>query len=407
MSDVKKDPELREEIMALPVFDTHNHLKGGEDLSARDFWTIGHYFWFKRELQAAGYPRNADALPEDARAKAFIGALDKARNTAWNQAVRRSMVELFGIELKDVASIAALNRRIAETHADANWPKTVCDRAGLAALTIGGLEKQPFGRIAERVLPVPNFNPFDAKSVQRFLAAGDRKAAIGEAVAEVRGRLDAFKAQGIKTLRVPWTFRKGTGLITDVPELTATGNTEDRIQHYLAHALFEELDKRRFHLQIFLGVEQPTPGYKQRSDAQRTYPRNDTDRVVEMHDIFNRYSDCTFELINAAELSSLDLVQAARIFTNVYPGGLWWFAFRPSIYRLNMQYRMEGLPACRATFVATDARCIEWAYIKTMLVKRLMAEFFEDQIARGWIDRETALATARSWLHDTAAGLYL
>lgn len=407
MSSAKTGPEMREQIMALPVFDTHNHLKGGEDLSARDFWTIGHYFWFKRELEAAGYPRNADALPEDARAKAFIEALDKARNTAWNQAVRRSMTELFGIELKDVASIAALNRKIAQTHADANWPKTVCDRAGLAILTIGGLEKDVFGRIADRVLPVPNFNPFDERSVRRFLTAGDQRAVIGEAVSDVRGRLDAFKAKGVKALRVPWTFRKGNGLITDVPALAAASNTEEQILQYLSHALFAELDKRRFHLQIFIGVEKPTPGYKPRSDADRTHPRNDTDRVVEMHDIFDRYSDCTFELINAAELSSLDIVQAARAYTNVYPGGLWWFAFRPSIYRLNMQYRMEGLPACRATFVATDARCIEWAYIKTMYVKRLMAEYFEDQVGRGWTDRETALATARSWLHDTAAGLYV
>jgi len=45
--------ELRETILGLPVWDTHTHLAGGR-LPARDFWEIGHYFWFLLELKAAG-----------------------------------------------------------------------------------------------------------------------------------------------------------------------------------------------------------------------------------------------------------------------------------------------------------------------------------------------------------------
>jgi len=56
--------------------------------------------------------------------------------------------------------------------------------------------------------------------------------------------------------------------------------------------------------------------------------------------------------------------------------------------------------------IATDARCIEWAYIKTVFVKRLLAEFLCDQVRRGWLDEPAALAAARWWLHDTAEGLY-
>jgi glucuronate isomerase len=397
---------LRGKIMALQVFDVHNHLRGGERLAAKDFWDIGHYFWFKRELEAAGYPRTAEDLPEPERARAFIKALDRARNTAWNQAVRAAMKELFDTELVDEASISALNAKIAATHADPEWPKKVCRLAGLAALTIGSTDTAGYGSVSDIIRPAPSYNPVRRGELERVAEADDQKRAFSELVGKVRERLDEFQRAGIRAMRAPWLFEPGDGLITDVPELKPAGNTPEQLKHAMAHAFFKELDARRFHLQIFLGVEGPKPGYKPRTKAHRSRPVNDTSRIVAMHEIFDMYADCTFELINAAELSSLDIVQAARAYTNVYPGGLWWFTFRPSVYRANMQYRMEGLPACRSTFVATDARCIEWAYIKTMYVKRLMAEFLCDQVERGWLDEDSALSTAQWWLHDTGAGLY-
>jgi hypothetical protein len=398
--------KLHDRIMALPVWDTHNHLRGGDRLAAKDFWDIGHYFWFRRELEAAGYPRNADELPEDARAEAFIQALDLARNTAWNQAVRRSMKELFGIELTDAASIEALNRRVARTHRDPQWAKQVCERAGLAKLAIDSLDTARYGSIADRVRPVPIYDPLSKGGLQRLVEAKNQKQAVDKAVAEIRERLDEYEARSIRALRVPWLFEGGDGLVTDVPKLARTGNAERQVKQFVAHAFFRELDRRKLHLQIFVGVEPPTPGYKPRTKAHGHRPVNDTARIKRMHDVFDQYAGCTFELFNAAELSSMDLVQAARIYTNVCPGGLWWFTFRPSVYRANMQCRLEGLPACRATLIATDARCIEWAYIKTMLVKRLLAEFLCGQVRRGWLDEKSALSAARWWLHDTAAGLY-
>jgi len=88
------------------------------------------------------------------------------------------------------------------------------------------------------------------------------------------------------------------------------------------------------------------------------------------------------------------------------PGGLWWFNFRASTYRETMRYRLEALPASRCTLLASDARCIEWVYCKTLVVKRLLAEFLSDQLERGWLDQDTALYVAREWLHDAAARLY-
>ena len=105
------------------------------------------------------------------------------------------------------------------------------------------------------------------------------------------------------------------------------------------------------------------------------------------------------------ELNNLDVVQAARIYRNVQAGGLWWFNFRRSTYEQTLHYRFEALPALRSSIVATDARCIEWCYTKSMLVKRITAEFLSDRIDRGWIDTSDAIGVAKSWLHDSAERL--
>lgn len=52
---------LCDEIMRLPVIDTHTHLVG-DKLNAADFWEIADYFWLNQELQSAGYPADADQL---------------------------------------------------------------------------------------------------------------------------------------------------------------------------------------------------------------------------------------------------------------------------------------------------------------------------------------------------------
>jgi glucuronate isomerase len=117
-------------------------------------------------------------------------------------------------------------------------------------------------------------------------------------------------------------------------------------------------------------------------------------------------SRIAFELVSGAELAALDLVQAARIFPNVYPGGLWWFNFRVSTYRANMQFRVEALPAPRAFLVASDARCVEWLYGKVLYVKRALTDFLWDQIQRGFLDRETTLYVARQWLYYGPRALY-
>ena len=392
--------ELIEEVLTLPVWDTHNHLEGSETLAAQSVWDFGHYFWYRRELEGVGYPwlDEAMALPEGERAEAFVRACHLGRNTAWGRAVRQTLHDLWGARITDADSLLALSARIAETGQDAGWAREVCGKLNVRAITVSRVTDNGIAEIGDLLFLMGSVR-LPRGDALAALAAGPG-AAVERAAANLAAQVEALVAEGRRVVRTD------PPASTAVPELRDEGSSSEAVEQFLRHALFQALDDHRCHVQIFIGVMPPTPGYEARTKAHRTYALNDPARVPAMHDVFDRYAGVTFELVTGANLSNLDIVQAARIYPNVAPGGLWWFNFRPSTYRETMQYRLEALPASRCTLLASDARCIEWLYCKTLLVKRLLADFLHDQVARGWLDHEAALYVAREWLHDAAARLY-
>ena len=394
--------ELAQQVMSLPTWDTHNHLEGSETLCAQTFWDFGHYFWFLRELQGVGYPwlDEAMALPERERAEAYAAAFGVGRNTYWNQAVRRTLRELWDVEITDAESILAANEAIGETGRRPGWAEEVCDRLNIRKIAVGSVTDNGIEEIEERLYLMGNLRVPHAKAAAGILAGSDPRASARAKAKEIEADVAAQFALGRRV------FRLNPPRDTIVPDLREGDLTPDDLTEYLVHALFRALDAHQAHVQVFLGMIRSADGYEPRIKAHPSHAQNDTSRIAAMHNIFDMYSGCTFELVNAAQLSNLDIVQAARIYPNVVPGALWWFNFRASTYRETMQYRVEALPATRCTLLATDARCIEWCYCKTLLVKRLLTEFLWDQVERGWLDQDTALYVASEWLHDAAARLY-
>ena len=343
---------------------------------------------------------DAVALPEPERAVAYANAFQVGRNTYWNQAVRRTLKDLWQIEVTDDESILRANQIIADTGRRRGWATEVCERANIKKMAVARVTDNGIQEIEDRLCLMGSARLPGGEAVKEILAHPDPKAEVEARAREIEAHVADQCAQGRRV------FRVGTPRSAEVPDLDRSELTTPDVTEYLTHALFRALDAGGAHVQVFVGMAPPTEGYQARTQAHRHHAQNDTTRITAMHDLFDRYAGCTFELVTAAELSNMDIVQAARIYPNVVPGGLWWFNFRASTYRECMQYRIEALPATRCTLLATDARCIEWAYCKTLLVKRLLAEFLCDQVERGWQDSDTAMYVGREWLHDAAARVY-
>jgi len=393
--------EWREEIMRVPVFDTHTHLNmPGVPVAAQNFWDIAHYFWFQEELWSVGYPSNAMDLAEDERIARFVAAFDAGRNTAWNGIVRRIFRDLYGVEVGDAASVRAADAAVREHAAQPDWARSVIDRLAIRRIAVNNTRDSDFPELPGVGVAVPSWEGFAAWTEK--LAQAENPRAVGEqARAAIAEAVTTYYAAGLRGMRVEADpFEAGGRAAVDAPDDLPPGPiTALQAATFLTHALFHALSEHGMFAQLFLGIKRDV-------GAHTAMAVNDPRRITNLYPLFERHA-CDFELVIGAPQNNMDAAQPARIYPNVHVGGLWWYNFRPSTYDEALQARFEAVPACKSAIVASDARCIEWCYGKVLLVKMLLADFLYNQIDHGWIDREGALWVAREWLHDAAARRYL
>ncbi|MEC0228657.1 glucuronate isomerase [Paenibacillus alba] len=382
-----------EHIMGLPVLDTHTHLVG-DRLCAADFWEIAHYFWLFREMQAAGYPDDPMELPEETRIAAFLEAYHGTRNTLMNIAFTHIFKDLYGIVIRDAASIREADAAVQKSARSASWAQEVADRMHARRFVVNIPEHAEFQGMKQNAILIPRIDGKIGGWVKEIAASDDPAAAFTRAREKLAELLDKYKDDGCK------------GIMTTLPGYEASanrkvvieqGSTKDEILMMLLHEVCAAVEQRGMLLQLFLGVE--------RSWCGTAVPANDPSRILKLSALFETYA-CTFELVVATELNNLDIVQAAWNFPNVHVGGHWWFNFRASTYRDSMQYRLEALPAIKSSLIVSDARSMEWSYGKIAVIKRLVAEFLWKQIEAGWIDQDTAYPIAEDWLYRSAAKRY-
>jgi len=81
--------------------------------------------------------------------------------------------------------------------------------------------------------------------------------------------------------------------------------------------------------------------------------------------------------------------------------GYWWHNFFPSIIERVMEERLDMLPLNRQVGFFSDAYCIEWAWAKATMVKRVLARVLAKKVALGQYNAEEATGIARAILYET------
>ncbi len=403
---MKTRNDWRNEIRTLPVFDTHTHMnKPKVPVAAQNLWDIVEYFWFRQELQSVGYPANAPDLEETQRMAVFADCFARARNTTWAHVVQDTFRTLYNLELSDVASLQRANEAVKASAEDPNWPVKVADKLQIKRIVTNIERDVDFPNMPGVGASLPLWGGY-GKWIKALTEADDPCAVGEEACAAVKADIAGIASRGYRGMRVhAYAFERGSQAeilhwILEGHTLSKTTVTELDAHAFLAHAIFEALSEQQgMFAQLFLGINHlPGGGGMLGTGSPHTVPN--------LYSLFKRY-DCDFELIAGAPRLNMDVAQAARLLPNVYAGGLWWYNFRPSTYRVVMQARLEAVPAEKCTFLASDGRCIEWCYAKTMLVKNLLADFLHEQVAGNHISEADALWVAREWLHDSAARRYV
>ncbi len=336
-------------------------------------------------------------MSEQERAEAFLKALELSANTTWNHVFRQGIKDLFDVTLETPEDIFEINEILKETREDPDWSARVLDKIGVKRLSIQWRARNHdngLHEIKDRHHYYAMFIPARGDDIRTIREAANSREAAENVLAEKKAKLDEYLANGVRVFRFRMQLESNDqGNLMSKPDLSWDEEDAWKIKQYLTHSILEYMNTRNVHLQLFF-------------DVSRMLPVNQVDQVLGWDPLFGKYDGITFELFAASHIHSLDMVQVARNHTNVYPAGMWWLTYRRSQFLENMQHRIEALPACRSTFVASDARRVEWVYIKLLMQKRVLAEFMEKQVADGWLTEEEAVQAARWWLYDSVAALY-
>jgi len=404
---MKSRDDWRNEIRTLPVFDTHTHMnKPGVPEAAQNLWDIVEYFWFRQELQSVGYPgKSAADISETERMAVFADRFARARNTTWARVLQDTFRTLYDLELSDVASLHHANEAVMASAKDPAWPMKVADKLRIMRI-VTNLERDiDFPHMPGVGASVPYWEGYNSwvkalTGAEDPRGTGERaRTAVWEAVAGIAER--GHRGMRVNTHAFERQSReKNLQAVLHGGTLAARSVSEMEAHAFLTHALLAALSSQRgMFAQFFLGIV-PISGTKELMGIGTPHT------IPSLYPLFERYG-CDFELIAGAPRLNMDVVQAARLYPNVYAGGLWWYNFRPSTYRAAMQARLEAVPATKCTLLASDGRCIEWCYAKTMLVKNMLADFLHEQVSGDHINQHDALWVAREWLHDSAARRYV
>jgi hypothetical protein len=398
--------EWREQILQLPVFDTHTHLNmPNVPIPAQNIWDIMHYFWFQEELWSVGYPHNAATLPVEERIQALVKAFNASRNTIWNQIVRHMLSNLYKIDILRVESIdedlvRKADQAIRWYNWQPNWSQSVIDRLQIRRIGVNDSGHADFPGLPGVSVVIPVWEDANAWA-DRILQANDSQATCKAAADAAHDYVEGLHNQGIRGMRVGAEVFEmyGQKAIKSVTLISGENREKWQIDAYLTHLQLQALSDFDMFAQLFLGIQRDVT-------ARTAMAVNDPQRIIVLYPLFEQYT-CGFELVVGAPANNMDAAQAARIYPNVFLGGLWWYNFRASTYMRTMQERLEAVPASKSSLVASDARCIEWCYGKILLVKWLVADFLYLQISMDWLNESDALWVASEWLHDAAARRYL
>ena len=374
-----KQEEFRRSILDMPVFDTHSHVNAPDkSLSARNFAELGHYFWLAQQLKGVGWQeaQTMDAIS----AAAYFDAFLKTENTAMNWCLRKILFDLYGLTIRCPEDILAADRIIRELAGSSEHADAVCKKGNIRKITQNLVSQATFPQMPELgVLVADTLNA----PVSAVLEC-PTESAVGDAVSKLPELIDAMAREGQKGARIDFNLFESLD--------------SDAWRQALLDAIFSRLHAHGMFVQMFIGMKRRPTG---------SFPQDDPTRITGLIPFFQKYPDCRFELVCAAEGNCLDVVQAAVMNPNVHPGGLWWYTFRPSMYRQTLEQRLEALAPLKCPVLASDATCIEWCYGKTMLVKTLIAEFLAGKVEAGWISEDCALRTASDWLYNAPAAYYL
>jgi glucuronate isomerase len=433
-------PESLEHALAgIPVLDVHTHLCGAK-LAARGLHDILLYHMVVSDLYAAGCPNGArltqfpgwaSVAEAHHRIQEALPYLRYIQNTSGWWGVRIILRDLYGWEEPLTPyNWRRLDDLIRERADDRAWAREILKRVRIQrtcaeycrrgegeaddllqySLEWGMFMRTQWGEFdtavydLERTWGRPPEAPLAIGGGSRpptdrtISTLEDVHAAIQHYVSAIPYERVVSTATGLSTdidYRLPTEDEMASALKR---RATAGPAERDIYAAYIGEAFLAALENRPEGIlfQFSLGAE-PLPFETASRISQKT--------LGQLAQIVGRHPRLRFQCFISSRHANQTLCTMCRELPNFSLAGFWWHNFFPGAICHVMTERLDMVPVNKQVGFFSDAYVVEWAYAKSIIVRKQMAQVLAGKVAQGQYTFDEALKVAHEVLFETPQSL--
>lgn len=433
------DNKLEQRIFELPVLDVHTHLVDGR-LGARGLHDVLLYHMAVSDLYAAGcpsgsrltqYPGWPDIEEAHGRIREALPYLRFVRNTSISWGIRIILHDLYGFD-EEITSDnwQRLDCLIRERADDRAWQREIASKAGIRrfgteiarrndgtdddilqySLEWGFFTRCQWGEFDTALYELERCWG-EKPGTSAPIGSGGRPATkrVIQTTNDVREAVEWYISQFPDQV-----ISMATHISTDIDyhligdremasalarRADAGPDQRDIYASYINEVFLSALEKRlgdKIVFQFSFGAE-PLPFESASRLSQRT--------IGQLADMISRHPGLRFQGFLSSRHANQSLCTLCRELPNLSLSGYWWHNFFPSTIRQIIEERLDMLPTNRQVGFFSDAYCMEWAYAKSVMVRRELARVLSDKVGSGQYDADLAVDIAREILFETPKAL--
>lgn len=426
---------LEEQIFALPAIDVHTHLVDGR-LGARGLHDVLLYHMAVSDLYAAGcpsgnrltqYPGWPDIDEAHSRIREALPYLRFVRGTSVSWGIRIILHDLYGWDEEITPdNWQKLDSMIRERADDRGWQRQIANKARI--VRFGSEVARRNEGVDDDILQYSlewgfftrcQWGENDTALYELERCWGERPgppAPIGAGVRPATKRViqsltDVHDAIDWYISQFPeHVLSMATHISTDI-DYRLVGEQEmaaaltrradagpaqrDIYASYINEAFLSALEKRlgdKIVFQFSFGAE-PLPFESASRLSQRT--------IGQLAEMVSRHPGLRFMCFLSSRHANQSLCTLCRELPNLSLSGYWWHNFFPMSIRQVIEERLDMLPTNRQLGFFSDAYCVEWAYAKSIMVRRELSRVLSDKIDSGQYDSDLAVDIARQILFES------
>ncbi len=404
---------IHKEIDKIKIIDCHEHLQREFELPHGKDIHIGRFFvqYAKCDLISSGMPvEDMDRAQTDSnlspkeRWNLLAPWYKKSYNTAYCEALRIAIRELYGIEDFSSDTVEILTEQMRKEispgftrkvmdkanidfamtnpfgpkqifNPDFNYDCFICDMVDdFTSLDIKGLSEQSgisISNLDDYLRLIDFYFTRDAESASAFK--------VGSAYERTLFWEDVPKEIAKKS------FDRLISL-NEKPERYETKKLEDFIMHYLCQKCGEYGIRMKFHT-----------GLQEGNGNDIT-----NSRAVLLNNLFIKYPKTKFDIYHVSYPYQEELAVLAKNFANVTVNFCWMWVINPSAGRRILSDMLDTVPANKIHGFGGDYIFIEGTYGHAVIAKREISRVLCKKIEEGRFTEEYALEIARMLLRDNA-----